>query len=244
MFAFYGSIGIAVVANVFYHVAMKQTSERLDPLVSLLLTYLVAATTCLVAIPFFGRLSLRENIAYLGWPTVLLGISICLSRARLSARLPGGMEFEHRRLGVQRCRGTLIDPPWPLLFQRASHDCEWSRNSACDDGPVADRTAGRHGTSFLPGVICIYPRAAGRVMHACMELHPPVGSARPISVFRADDHVLAPGPLVHDRRIGHRAADVGFPQRLASRQISATASPEFDVNSNRPAVVRMPAAFP
>ena len=29
MFAFYGSIGTAVVANVFYHVAMKQTSERL-----------------------------------------------------------------------------------------------------------------------------------------------------------------------------------------------------------------------
>ena len=48
-----------------------------DLLVSLLFTYLVAATTCLVAIPFFGRLSLRENIAFLGWPSVLLGISIC-----------------------------------------------------------------------------------------------------------------------------------------------------------------------
>ena len=25
------------------------------------------------------------------------------------------MEFEHRRPGVQRCSGTLIDPPWPTL---------------------------------------------------------------------------------------------------------------------------------
>ena len=141
MFAFYGSIGIAVVANVFYHVAMKQTSERLDPLVSLLLTYLVAATTCLVAIPFFGRLSLRENIAYLGWPSVLLGISICFLELGFLLAYRAGWNLSTAALACNVAVGLLLIPLGLFYFKEHLNDCEWSRNSACDDGPVADWTA-------------------------------------------------------------------------------------------------------
>ena len=117
MFAFYGSIGIAVVANVFYHVAMKQTSERLDPLVSLLLTYLVAATTCLVAIPFFGRLSLRENIAYLGWPTVLLGISICFLELGFLLAYRAGWNLSTAALACNVAVGLLLIPLGLFYFR-------------------------------------------------------------------------------------------------------------------------------
>ena len=78
-----------------------------------------------------------------------------------------------------------------------------------------------------------------------MELHPPVGSARPVSVFRA--------PMITYWRPAHSyvmgALVIGPPTSVFHSVLpvagsSATAYPEFDVNSNRPAVVRMPAAFP
>ena len=150
MFAFYGSIGIAVVANVFYHVAMKQTSERLDPLVSLLLTYLVAATTCLVAIPFFGRLSLRENIAYLGWPSVLLGISICFLELGFLLAYRAGWNLSTAALACNVAVGLLLIPLGLFYFKEHLTIGEWSRNSACDDGPVADWTAVNTDLTFSP----------------------------------------------------------------------------------------------
>jgi hypothetical protein len=116
-----------------------------------LLTYLVAATTCLVAIPFFGRLSLRENIAYLGWPSVLLGISICFLELGFLLAYRAGWNLSTAALACNVAVGLSLIP-LGLFYFKEHLTIANGAGSACDDGPVGDWTA-VNTDLFLPGVI-------------------------------------------------------------------------------------------
>ncbi|MGL4392000.1 MAG: EamA family transporter [Fusobacteriaceae bacterium] len=71
------SMSLAVVSNVFYHVSQKIISDKINPLVSLIVTYIIAIIGCLILIPFFpSQTRIMENFKYLNAGNILLGFSI------------------------------------------------------------------------------------------------------------------------------------------------------------------------
>lgn len=77
MSLYWVAILMTVGSNVVYHVAQRATNPRVDPLVSLLFTYVTAALCTLAAIPLFGRGEpWREAVAQVNWAAYLLGAGI------------------------------------------------------------------------------------------------------------------------------------------------------------------------
>jgi len=73
----YWPIVLIVGANTIYHVASKGTSEHVNAFLSLTVTYLIAALTCLV-IYFITNpaKNIFSEIAEMNWATIVLGIAI------------------------------------------------------------------------------------------------------------------------------------------------------------------------
>ncbi len=77
MWLFYFSIGLTIVANLFYHFSQKYTPENANPLISLIITYLVAIIICLIILPFFsGGESLIASVRKINWASFTLAIAV------------------------------------------------------------------------------------------------------------------------------------------------------------------------
>lgn len=71
------SISLTILANIGYHLFQRSIRPDLNPLVSLIATYITALVACLIALPFFrGQAPLSEQLSRLGWPSVALGLAI------------------------------------------------------------------------------------------------------------------------------------------------------------------------
>ena len=71
------SIVMIVASNILYHIAHKSTPDKINPFVSLIVTYLVAAALSAVALLFYkSDKGILESLQSLNWTSVLLGISI------------------------------------------------------------------------------------------------------------------------------------------------------------------------
>ena len=71
------SIVMIVASNILYHIAQKSTPDKVNPFVSLIVTYLVAAALSAVALLFYkSDKGILESLQSLNWTSVLLGISI------------------------------------------------------------------------------------------------------------------------------------------------------------------------
>lgn len=74
---FYGAIALTVLANVLYHIFQKAIPAGVNPLVSLMVTYLVAATASLILLPLFPLQSdLASEFRKVNWASVALGAAI------------------------------------------------------------------------------------------------------------------------------------------------------------------------
>jgi drug/metabolite transporter (DMT)-like permease len=76
---YFGSMLLTVISNVGYHLSQRSISARINPLLSLLLTYTVAMAATLIAYPFFSSSeggSLFEQIRSANWATYLLGLAL------------------------------------------------------------------------------------------------------------------------------------------------------------------------
>jgi hypothetical protein len=80
MTGFYlGSMLLTVLSNVGYHLCQRSISDKVNPLLSLALTYVVALTATLIAFPFFRgseALSLGEQVRTANWATYALGFAL------------------------------------------------------------------------------------------------------------------------------------------------------------------------
>lgn len=73
----YGAIALTVLSNVLYHVFQKLIPGNVNPLLSLAVTYLVAATATLLLIPLFPlQGSIGAEVRKLNWASVGLGAVI------------------------------------------------------------------------------------------------------------------------------------------------------------------------
>jgi uncharacterized membrane protein len=73
----YGAIALTVLSNVLYHVFQKLIPGNINPLVSLAVTYLIAAVATVLLIPLFPlQGSLGAEVRKLNWASVGLGAVI------------------------------------------------------------------------------------------------------------------------------------------------------------------------
>lgn len=74
---YYLPVGLTVVANVLYHVFLKVTPASVNPLVSLFVTYLVAAgATAVIYLLFPETGPLADAVKGLNWASYALGLAI------------------------------------------------------------------------------------------------------------------------------------------------------------------------
>lgn len=77
MWLYYFAIGLTIVANFFYHFSQKYTPENVNPIISLIITYLAAIIICLLILPFYpGGESLVVSIRKINWASFMLAIAI------------------------------------------------------------------------------------------------------------------------------------------------------------------------
>jgi len=74
---FYFSIALTVAANIVYHVAQKSIPKGVNPVVSVLVTYLVAIGVTLLLLPVLaGPGEVKTSLRQLNWATYAIGIAI------------------------------------------------------------------------------------------------------------------------------------------------------------------------
>ena len=68
---------LVIVANAGFHLVQKSIAPGAHPLVSVMVTYLVGFTSCVVLLQFFPlRGTMIEEIARLNWASAALGLTI------------------------------------------------------------------------------------------------------------------------------------------------------------------------
>lgn len=76
---YYIPLLLTVIANVLYHIAQKSTSDKINPIFSLIVTYSVALFFCIIIFFFMhDNKNIQINIKELNWSNTLLGASIVL----------------------------------------------------------------------------------------------------------------------------------------------------------------------
>ncbi len=73
----YGAIALTILSNVLYHLLQKSIPGNVNPMLSLVVTYLVAATATLLLIPLFPLHSnLGTELRKINWTSAGLGAVI------------------------------------------------------------------------------------------------------------------------------------------------------------------------
>ncbi len=114
---YFGSISLAVIANVFYHMSMKWLNEEVNPMLSLIVTYLTAAACCIVLTPVFQKDSFAKQLSLIGWPSLALGVSICFLELGFILAYRSGWRLGTAALTCNVAVGLLLVPIGLLLFR-------------------------------------------------------------------------------------------------------------------------------
>jgi uncharacterized membrane protein len=78
MYIYYAAVGLAVISNLFYHLAQKLTPAGANPALAIVVTYLVAMGVSVVVLAWFYPLQggLGPALRQLNWASVALGVAI------------------------------------------------------------------------------------------------------------------------------------------------------------------------
>jgi drug/metabolite transporter (DMT)-like permease len=77
LLAFYLSIGLTAVSNVFYHTIQKITPSNVNPLITLSISYITATVVCLIFAPFIQPyLGFTQELKKLNWTTIGLAFAM------------------------------------------------------------------------------------------------------------------------------------------------------------------------
>jgi drug/metabolite transporter (DMT)-like permease len=77
---FYFSIGLTILASILYHIFQKSTPANANPMITLMVTYLVSAVLCAAGSLLFFPLqgSLPGELSKLNWTSFALALAIVL----------------------------------------------------------------------------------------------------------------------------------------------------------------------
>lgn len=77
MFSYIWPIGLVIISNVFYQIAAKEIPDKINPLASLTITYLVGAVISLILYFILNKdANIVAEYSKLNWAPFALGISI------------------------------------------------------------------------------------------------------------------------------------------------------------------------
>lgn len=77
MWLYYLSMGLTVLANLRYHIFQKSASSKVNPFLTLAVTYAVALTISLILSPLYAKeRTLVESFRELNWASIALGFAI------------------------------------------------------------------------------------------------------------------------------------------------------------------------
>jgi uncharacterized membrane protein len=78
MTIFYLSISLAILSTLFYHICQKSTPANANPAFALLVTYIVSAVLCILALLFLfpAKASLFSEFRKLNWASFILGLAL------------------------------------------------------------------------------------------------------------------------------------------------------------------------
>ncbi len=70
-------MGLTVFSNIAYHFCQKEISGKVNPLVSLFVTYATGMVLTLICVPlFYPQIQIGESLRSLNWATFVLGFGI------------------------------------------------------------------------------------------------------------------------------------------------------------------------
>lgn len=128
---YYFGIGLTVLSNILYHVFQKSIPGNVNPLGSLIVTYLTAALACILIFPFMpGQTGVVAAFKQVNWASIALGFAIIgleagfllayragwqislaagISNAMVAALLVlVGLLFYHEHLSLQNITGVVL----------------------------------------------------------------------------------------------------------------------------------------
>jgi len=74
---YYFGIGLTIISNILYHIFQKSIPGSINPIVSLIITYLTAAFACILILPFVpGQTGLQVTLKQINWASIALGFAI------------------------------------------------------------------------------------------------------------------------------------------------------------------------
>lgn len=74
---FYLSLAITVISNIFYHITLKNINASVNPVVSIIVTYIVALLASLAIYPFYpSNSNFSSSFSSLNWASYALGLTI------------------------------------------------------------------------------------------------------------------------------------------------------------------------
>lgn len=114
----YGAIALTVLSNVLYHVFQKLIPGNVNPLLSLAVTYLVAAVATLLLLPLFPiQGTLGAEIRKLNWTSVALGAVIIGLELGFLLAYRSGWNISIASLVANTTVALLLIPIGLLLFK-------------------------------------------------------------------------------------------------------------------------------
>lgn len=114
----YGAIALTVLSNVLYHVFQKLIPGNVNPLLSLAVTYLIAATATLLLLPLFPLQGpLGAEIRKLNWASLGLGAVIVGLELGFLLAYRSGWNISIASLVANTTVALLLIPVGLLLFK-------------------------------------------------------------------------------------------------------------------------------
>ncbi len=77
MWLYYFAIGLTIIANLFYHFSQKYTPTNVNPIITLIFTYIAAIIICLSILPFYpSGGNLMDSVRKVNWASLSLAFAI------------------------------------------------------------------------------------------------------------------------------------------------------------------------
>lgn len=112
------AMSLAIFSNLMYHMILKVTPGDAHPLVSLAVTYVVAAMLCMALLPLFPlKTSLGQTLHQLNWASYALGAAILGLEIGFLLTYRSGWNISTASLVTNLIVAMLLLPIGLLLFQ-------------------------------------------------------------------------------------------------------------------------------
>ena len=117
---YYMAIGLTVVSNVLYHVFLKVTPATVNPMLSLIITYLTAAVaTTVIYLLYPDKVSLTAGLKELNWASYALGLAIVGLEVGFMLAYRAGWNITLAGLVSSTTVSLLLIPVGLLLFRES-----------------------------------------------------------------------------------------------------------------------------